>query len=212
MQTIQTMFRLAGWQMQDLSEWSVTCHDQTWVIRIDDSVEYGLAVLVEVYHAQQWQRISQLPSVQGLEGVGDYTVARSVSKASEKLELNALNALIQGTILRADKGGPAMCCPCNAPATLEHVLLDCQWFEDRQLTIPDTIRPFLRTPSWRSVWFRSVVPQSLYGNPKPSEVASLVLKCEGCFELPCPPLVLLLAAPGSVPRPCPLLSFSWPRP
>ena len=112
----------------------------------------------------RWSRVAAQEGCEALHRGIDWTVFRQLLRAHAKQPLvtTSLRMLAQGAIKRTGHGGGGVCNWCGKEATLEHNLITCPKWDDKEQSPPVTHRSLQASPSFM---LRGLIPRLLTLHP-----------------------------------------------
>ena len=126
-----------GWKAISLTQWRI--EGKLWCL--EDPVQLEQVVkLIHGYWAMKRRRaIAGLEASAELEAGVDWTVGKKILKKLPGLQAKALQSVWQGALRCGPK---AWCSLCDQPASQEHLLWDCKWWQDNH-PVPPAVRTAL---------------------------------------------------------------------
>ena len=128
----------------------------------------------------RWSRVAAQEGCEALHHGIDWTVFRQLLRAHAKQPLvtTSLRMLAQGAIKRKGHGGDGVCNWCGKEATLEHNLLTCPKWDDKEQSPPVTHRSLQASPSFV---LRGLIPRLLTLHP-PLVEEQMAVQATGIFR------------------------------
>ena len=128
----------------------------------------------------RWSRVAAQEGCEALHHGIDWTVFRQLLRAHAKQPLvtTSLRMLAQGAIKRKGHGGDGVCNWCGKEATLEHNLLTCPKWDDKEQSPPVTHRSLQASPSFM---LRGLIPRLLTLHP-PLVEEQMAVQATGIFR------------------------------
>ena len=128
----------------------------------------------------RWSRVAAQEGCEALHHGIDWTVFRQLLRAHAKQPLvtTSLRMLAQGAIKRKGHGGDGVCNWCGKEATLEHNLLICPKWDDKEQSPPVTHRSLQASPSFM---LRGLIPRLLTLHP-PLVEEQMAVQATGIFR------------------------------
>ena len=128
----------------------------------------------------RWSRVAAQEGCEALHHGIDWTVFRQLLRAHAKQPLvtTSLRMLAQGAIKRKGHGGGGVCNWCGKEATLEHNLITCPKWDDKEQSPPVTHRSLQASPSFM---LRGLIPRLLTLHP-PLVEEQMAVQATGIFR------------------------------
>ena len=123
----------------------------------------GLADILHTLRGRMRQqaldRMASLPGGLGVEQGIDWTVPRKLLRRSRtRHQAAAFQTVWQGATVHDRRGGTPTCSLCSQPATLEHVLYSCAYWETRHKPPPGRWEGAKKVFPEQCLWLRGLVP------------------------------------------------------
>ena len=128
----------------------------------------------------RWSRVAAQEGCEALHHGIDWTVFRQLlrSHGKQPLVTTSLRMLAQGAIKRKGHGGGGVCNWCGKEATLEHNLITCPKWDDKEQSPPVTHRSLQASPSFM---LRGLIPRLLTLHP-PLVEEQMAVQATGIFR------------------------------
>ena len=114
-----------GWTALSLTQWRID--GELWCLEDPVQLEKVVKLIHRHWARQRREAVSGLEASAALQAGVDWTVGKKILKKLPGLQAKALQSVWQGA-LRC--GSKAWCFLCDQPASQEHLLWDCKWWQD----------------------------------------------------------------------------------